>query len=375
MFLTMSQKKYFEYLDPLKAKRRVMIHRYRNEISQIAKKIIKKIHSAIPRADVRFIGASALKISGQNDIDIWVLVSPPNRTAYISKLKSVFGDPVKKGRKWKWEERGYEVAVNVVNPENRIRKKELKIFEILKNNPGTLKAYERLKTSLNGKTYKEYQTRKMWFLNEILDADIENRKNLEYLVKIGAATMNSHVVTPYGRHATGSFTKYKLFRYPRSVIFIAKKIAEKFKDERIRAVIGMASGGSILSILVAWQLERILNVPVLSFYGEQDAQGKFILRDKSNEGLIKNTRALVVDDTLNTGKTARKFISFVRSCGAHVVGLGAIYQRNPISPESLNIPKLYTFARSSDLKDSYIAKKCPLCRKGIPVDKNFGVGG
>lgn len=46
--------------------------------------------------------------------------------------------------------------------------KQIKVYEILKNDQKLLKKYENLKSSLNGKSFKKYQTKKYEFYNRIL---------------------------------------------------------------------------------------------------------------------------------------------------------------------------------------------------------------
>jgi hypothetical protein len=68
-----SQRKYLQSLTPERLNSKVHLHLYEPKIEKIAERIISKIRELIPDADVRFLGASALKISGQNDIDIYIL--------------------------------------------------------------------------------------------------------------------------------------------------------------------------------------------------------------------------------------------------------------------------------------------------------------
>lgn len=160
----------------------------------------------------------------------------------------------------------------------------------------------------------------------------------------------------------------------KETFFIAKAIAKNFKEKNVQAVIGLANSGTILSELVAYQLGKLLNGPILSFYVEKGKTGAFVLRDESNKNLIKNKRVLLVDDAVNTGKTARTLSSFVIGLGAKIVGMGVVCSRNPMTANKLKIPKFYSFMTYANKINSYPAKNCPLCKRNIPIDRNFGAG-
>lgn len=161
------QKDYLSKLSPERAMAKVSVKPWDLRILPVAENIIKRIKNKIPEADVRFMGASALKISGQNDIDIYVLCSDEIKDAYTEKLKELFGEKTKE-KKWKFIEDGFEISVYISNPEDQKQKEQIEIFEIFKSNPKILKEYEELKLSMNGKTYKEYQIVKYEFYNRVL---------------------------------------------------------------------------------------------------------------------------------------------------------------------------------------------------------------
>jgi orotate phosphoribosyltransferase len=346
---------------------------YSPKVAVIARNVTKTIRRAIPNADVRFLGASALKLSGQNDIDIWILCPPKLKHKYIAKLKGLWGDPVKRGRKWKWTEHGYEIAVNVVDPANRIRKEKLRLFEILQENAEVRHAYETLKTSYSGRTYKEYLIAKMEFLNELARKDAENQRHLDLIEKMGAAVSDSHVITPHGKHCTTSFTKYKLYRDANTTRLIARRIAREFKQEKPHVVVGIANGGAILAMLVAEELSKISHARVISLYIEKDPAGSLNLKDVSNQRLIQRKKILVVDDTADTGEAMRHTVSFLRRKKGKIVGAAAVCARNPISASSLNAPKFYSYAVYSEKQNSYSPQSCPMCKAGVPINKDFGV--
>jgi GrpB-like predicted nucleotidyltransferase (UPF0157 family) len=171
--LTKGQKDYLSKLNPKRANSPVIINKYNLQTEKVTKKVIDIIIKKIPKADVRFMGSSALKICGQNDVDIYIICPPNLKNNYLSKLKPIFGNQIKNKNKWKWIENGIEVSVYLSDPNDKKFQEQLEIFNIFKNNSQILKKYEELKKTLNGKSYKEYQIAKYEFYNRILN--IENK--------------------------------------------------------------------------------------------------------------------------------------------------------------------------------------------------------
>lgn len=162
------QKTYLKSLDKERAEKVVHISPYDPASSSIAQKYIKKIKEILPGADVLFAGSAALKAAGQKDIDLFIYSSLGERAKILESLNKEFGYPAKNDHKWKFMEDDFEISMNVVAPEEKIRKEKIKYFEILRDNPSALSEYENLKWSLNGKSYLEYQTAKLLFMNKIL---------------------------------------------------------------------------------------------------------------------------------------------------------------------------------------------------------------
>ena len=170
--LTQGQKDYLSKLNPEMANSSVHVESYNPHTKLVAEEVINTIKGQIPEADVRFIGASALGISGLNDVDIYVICPVELKESYLSKLEDLFGEQIK--NQWQWMKNGFEVSVYLSDPEDKSFKEQIKIFNILKNNPKILKEYKDLKHSMSGKSYKEYQMAKYEFYNMILDIEAKN---------------------------------------------------------------------------------------------------------------------------------------------------------------------------------------------------------
>lgn len=372
--LTKTQKEYLANLPAEKARKLISIKSYDPKIGLLAKNIIRNIKRTIPKVKVRFMGASAFGIAGLNDIDIYIFCSSNQKKEYMKRLSRIFSVKINEKDKWKWTEDNINISVKVTDPNERKRKEYFLIHKLFKTNKDLLKKYEDLKISMNGRSYKEYSVAKMDFLTRIVCANkSENIKNLKYLEKIGAVITNGHVIIPSGRHAKTSFTKYKLYPHIKETLYVAQTIAKQFKEDGVEAVMGIATGGDILSELVAYHLEKITKKKVLSFYIKKDRNENLVLRDNSNKELIKNKKVLLVDDTLDTGKTAKIIIPFVKNLDTQIIGMGVICTRNGIFAEDLGIPKFYTFINNEDTLSSYLPEDCPMCKKGIAINNDFGI--
>jgi GrpB-like predicted nucleotidyltransferase (UPF0157 family) len=118
------------------------------------------------------MGASVLKISGQNDIDIYMFSDPKDFDNYLPGIIEIFGEPIHKHDtfcEWKFQKEGLDIELYLTAKDTPTMQKQIKVFEILKNNSYLLKEYEQLKDSMNGKSFREYQEKKYHFYHRILE--------------------------------------------------------------------------------------------------------------------------------------------------------------------------------------------------------------
>ena len=164
--LTREQERYLQNLPEAKANKLMVIKPYNPKTKIIAQRILTMIKDVIPEADARFMGASALGISGQNDVDIYIMCMDRMKDDYHSKLGTILGKTAR--NEWTWEEEGVEISVYLSDPDDKNFREQIEIFEVFTHNPKALREYELLKESMNGKTYREYQIAKYGFYNRAL---------------------------------------------------------------------------------------------------------------------------------------------------------------------------------------------------------------
>ncbi len=152
-----------DYLSKIPSDKTVHIFPYNPRVGKITEKLIQSVKNIYPDLEVKHMGASALKISGQNDIDIYTFSNPKNFSKFLPGLIKLFGKPLSRHEtfcEWKFKKMGFDVEFYLTLKESETMQKQIRVFEILNNNFDLLKEYEKLKESMNGKSFGGYQEKK-----------------------------------------------------------------------------------------------------------------------------------------------------------------------------------------------------------------------
>lgn len=161
-----------DFLNKIPVDKKVQIHPFNPKVANIAEDIIKSINNIYPDLEVKHMGASALGISGQNDVDVYAFSNPSGFDKYLSGLVSLFGEPLHKHEtfcEWKFKRNEFNIEFYLTAKKSETMEKQIRVFETLKNNSDLLKEYENLKSSMNGKPFREYQEKKYEFYHRILE--------------------------------------------------------------------------------------------------------------------------------------------------------------------------------------------------------------
>jgi GrpB-like predicted nucleotidyltransferase (UPF0157 family) len=159
-----------DFLSKIPADKKVNIYPFDPNVAKIAGEIIKSIHNIYSGLEVKHMGASALGISGQNDADIYAFADSSEFDKFLPGLIKLFGKPLHQHetfREWKFKREGIDIEFYLTAKDSETMQKQIKVFEILKNNKDLLKEYENLKSSMNGKSYRQYQEKKYEFYHLI----------------------------------------------------------------------------------------------------------------------------------------------------------------------------------------------------------------
>ncbi|MFI5251122.1 MAG: orotate phosphoribosyltransferase [Bacteroidota bacterium] len=185
------------------------------------------------------------------------------------------------------------------------------------------------------------------------------------IFKKSGALLEGHFQLTSGLHSRQYFQCAKVLQYPEYATTICGMIAKHFQSSRINIVIAPALGG----IIVAQEVGRILNS-----LATNNADQLRILFTERKDNLMQlrrgfeihpGERVLVCEDVITTGGSVSEVIEIVRREGGEVAGVGSIVDR---SGGKVNFNNTL-FAAMSMQVVTYKPEDCPLCAKGVPVEK------
>lgn len=161
-----------KYLQTIPENVTVTVRPYNPNVLVVAQSLIDRIKKADPTSEVQFMGASALKIAGQNDIDLYILSPTTEFDHHLPALTEEFGEPTAtspQSIKWAFMQDDFDVALYLTDPDTPSMQRQIEVFEKLCDNPNLLHEYEQLKLSA-GTSLREYQRQKYEFYNRILSS-------------------------------------------------------------------------------------------------------------------------------------------------------------------------------------------------------------
>lgn len=174
------------------------------------------------------------------------------------------------------------------------------------------------------------------------------------LFKESEALWEGHFLLSAGKHSNRYVQCAKLLQYPDKAEKALKGVAEKVKELDIDIVVGPAMGG----IIVAYELARQLGKPAI-FTERVDE----VMTIKRGFEIKKGQRVLIGEDVVTTGKSAYEAIKVVEDHGGIVVAIGCLADRT-------NGDLRYPLYAATKLEiQTYDKEYCPLCKKGLEIQK------
>ena len=141
------------------------------------------------------------------------------------------------------------------------------------------------------------------------------------VLKRTKALLEGHFVLSSGLHSSKYVQCAKLLSFPHLAneicISLSKKIKKNFK--KIDLILSPAMGG----IIIGYEIGKLLKKETI--FCERDS-GNFILR----RGFLikKNTRVLIVEDVITTGKSSLECIKLIKKSKAKLIGFACIIDRS-----------------------------------------------
>ena len=175
------------------------------------------------------------------------------------------------------------------------------------------------------------------------------------IFKQSKALLEGHFQLTSGLHSPNYFQCAKVLQYPDYAGQLCGEIAARFKDTKIGAVIAPALGG----IVVGQEVGRQLHVRTM-FTERKDS----IMQLRRGFEISSGEKILVCEDVVTTGGSVREVIEIVQQHGGEIVGVGVIVDRSGGKSDFENL-----FATMTMQVVTYKPDDCPLCAKGIPVEK------
>lgn len=168
--LTPSQQKWVDHLSDTN---KVEIFPFDPKCNEKFEKIKSQIQSAIGiELEILHRGASSLGISGQREIDVYIPLPPEQIEELAPKMERVFGKPTSiyllERTKFLVKIDGTTVEIMLINKKHKGWIDGETFMSYLKENPDALEQYRILKEEATGVSTREYYTRKINFINEIL---------------------------------------------------------------------------------------------------------------------------------------------------------------------------------------------------------------
>ena len=171
------------------------------------------------------------------------------------------------------------------------------------------------------------------------------------------AYLEGHFRLSSGLHSPGYLQSALVLQHPADAAALGAGIANKVGSLTPTVVLSPALGG----LIIGHEVARALGVRAI--FAERAGGGDLTLR--RGFALSPEDRVLVVEDVFTTGKSTRETIDVARSAGANVVGAAAIVDRSGGTID-FGVPS-HTLVQL--LVPTYDPDKCPLCAKGIAVEK------
>jgi len=199
-----------------------------------------------------------------------------------------------------------------------------------------------------------------------VEAEVREKIHLEILKRTGAYHANDHVLLPSGQHTSEYIEKTLVTTEPSFTEGLGAVIAKHFAPWPIDVVVSTGPGALILSHCVA----RAHPSRPTVMYGTKGVSGgkrRVTLPVEFHRLIRQGTKVLVVEDLVSSGATVRLLTELVESLGGKIVGVGALWRRTQRS----DVDGKTIFSLVSRDFPTYPPESCPLCKKGMPLNREF----
>jgi len=185
-------------------------------------------------------------------------------------------------------------------------------------------------------------------------------KNSLVVLKKTNALLEGHFILSSGLHSTKYVQCAKLLSYPNKSKKFCKSLSQKIKKEfkNIDLILSPAIG----AIVVGYEMGRLLNKETIFC---ERVNGNFKLR----RGFLikKNSRVLVVEDVITTGKSSLECSKLIKKAKAKLIGFACLIDRSNNSQLKIKSKKIISQIKID--VPTYKKNNLPKLLKKIPISK------
>ena len=180
------------------------------------------------------------------------------------------------------------------------------------------------------------------------------------VLKKTKALLEGHFVLSSGLHSPKYVQCAKLLSYPKKSEKFCKSLSSKIKKKfkKIDIILSPAMGGIVIGYIVG----NLLNKETIFC---ERVNGKFILR--RGFSIKKNSKVLIVEDVITTGKSSLECARLVKKYKSKVVGYACLINRS--SKPSLKIKDKNIVSQIKLEIPTYKKNDLPIELKKIPITK------
>ena len=185
-------------------------------------------------------------------------------------------------------------------------------------------------------------------------------KNSLVVLKKTKALLEGHFVLSSGLHSAQYVQCAKLLSFPnisnKFTLSLSRKIKKKIK--KIDLILSPAMGG----IVVGYEMGRLLKKETIFC---ERVKGKFKLR--RGFSIKKNSRVLIVEDVITTGKSSLECVQLIKKSKAKLLGFACLIDRS--SKNNLKIKNYKIISQIKLSVPTYKKNNLPMNLKNIPISK------
>ena len=188
---------------------------------------------------------------------------------------------------------------------------------------------------------------------------LSHKKSLNILRKTNALR-DGHFVLSSGLHSSQYIQCAKLLSFPHIANKICTSLSKKIKKnfKKIDLILSPAIGG----IVVGYEIGRLLKKETIFC---ERVNNKFQLR--RGFGIKKNSKVLIVEDVITTGKSSLECSKIIKKAKAVVIGYACLINRSNV--KSLKIKNKKIISQIKLNFPTFKKNKLPNSLKKIPISK------